>query len=266
MFLSPPQRVVKHTLVGRILLCIPVTIYFLVLGILSLDPEPVPTLAWVIGGVALALTVWGCIAIGKNQVSIHSEGVQQDGPFGSRAIRWEDVTETRYRRTQSVNTGAHFGLLGWLIYALASRGNAGDGGQESLTVISSDGAKVKLTSNYKGVEFAIGDVHRAVNMRLLEDARRRVRQGETVVFGNVGVSSAGVSWKGKAPISYAEIVSIELEAGNLKVKQQGKWIAPVSVAAQKVPNVFVALDLMKELKYGPNQPQPAFLQAAQVKF
>lgn len=265
MFLSPPQRVVKHSLVGRILLCLPVTIYFVILGVISLDPEPVPMLAWIIGAAALALTVWGCIAIGKNQVSVHTDGVQQDGPFGSQGIRWQDVTETRYRRTPAVNAGAHFGLLGWLIYSLVSRGNTGDGGQESLAVVSSDGAKVKISSNYKGAEFAIGDVFRAVNPRLLEDARRRVRQGDTVKFGDVGISSAGVSWKGKPPVPYAEITSLELEGPNLKVKQQGKWMAPVSVAAQKVPNVFVALDLMKELKYGANQPQPAFLQAAQVK-
>ena len=265
MFLSPPQRVVKHSLVGRILLFIPVTLYLVILGIMSLDPEPVPMLAWIIGAVALALTVWGCLAIGKNKISIHAEGVHQEGPFGSRAVRWADVTETRYRRTPAMNAGAHFGLLGWLIYALATRGNTGGGGQESLTVISSDGAKVKISSNYKAVEFAIGDVHRAVNPRLLEEARRRAQRGETVTFGNLGVSAAGVTWKGKAPVSYADIESMDVEGSNLKVKQQGKWMALVSVPAQKVPNVFVALDLMKEFKYGPNKPQPAFLQAAQVK-
>lgn len=254
MFLSPPQRIIKHNYVGRLLLAVPVALYFLILWIISMD-EPVPMLAWGAGAIAVALYVWAWFAIAKNQISIHAEGVQQDTPFSSRAIRWEDVSETRYRRVPVANqVGAHFGLLGYLIVAFANRGNSGGAGaQETLTVIASDGTKVKVTSNYRASEFAVGDVFRAVNPRLLDDARRRVKQGDTVMFGNLGVSAVGVAWKGKAPVSYGDITSIDVEGTNLKVKQQGKWMAPVSVAAQKVPNVFVAVDLMKELKYGPNR-------------
>jgi len=265
MFISPAQRVTKHTLTGRILLFLPVALYFTIVWIASLDGN-LGTAWWVAGAIVVGVYIWACVMIGKNRISIHAEGIEQQGAFSARSLRWEDVTETRYKRVP-VNNAAHFGLIGIAVVAIMNRRGSGTGGaNEQLKVLAADGTKISLSSNYKDVGLAILDVRKAVDPRLLEQARRRVKEGDTVRFGNLAISGVGVAWKNKTPIPFSAITAAEIGGANFRVKQEGKWLDAISVSAVKVPNVFVAIDLIDELKHGGVRPKDPLTMTQQVGF
>jgi hypothetical protein len=267
MFVSPAQRVIKHNLTGRILLFLPVGIFLAILGVIAVDGH-IETVWWIAATIIVALYVWACVAIKRNSVSIHAEGIRQEGAMSVREIRWEDVTETHYKRVPVTNqAAAHFGLIGMAIAMFANRNSSGGGGgSETIKVIGTDGSVVHISSNYRDSSLALADVRRAVEPRLLEHARRRVKEGDTVQFGRLGVSQAGVSWKGKPPIPFNAIEKVEIGGANFRIKQQGKWLDAISVSTTKVPNVFVAIDLIEELKHGGVVPKNPFTSAQQVGF
>jgi len=250
MFISPAERTFKHNLTGRIGLCVPALIFLTILGIISVD-QKVAALWWAAAAGAIALTVWGCALLGKNRVEIHAEGMLQQGPFSAREIAWQDVTETRFKQNPLANSAAvHFGLIGAVIAAVASSRTTSSGGTVEMKVASADGTRISLSSNYRDVAAAIREVLRRVNPRLLQEARRRVRQGDTVQFGNLSLNVTGVIWKSKPPIPYGDITKAVITGTHLRVKQQGKWLDPIAVRTEKIPNVFVALDLIEEMQSG----------------
>jgi len=87
-------------------------------------------------------------------------------PFREKDLRWDEITETRYGQ-QPINAGAHFGLIGWLIAAMARATNKMI---RSLELIGPH--KIVLNSNIRDVEELVRLVLAAVNPRLRKDAER----------------------------------------------------------------------------------------------
>lgn len=200
-----------------------------------------PTLLWV--SIALGLAGVGFwFAVGKSAVVISDSGVRRESLFGQQELAWSQVAETRYQ-VVPINVYAHFGLIGALI-AMSSKKSAR--AHLTLELIDRDRKKLKVTSNYRNADEAIGIILSRLLPPMVQSVKSRVQRGETVQFGGLGLSATAVIWKGTS-IPVTEITKAELAASNLQIKRTGKWLSAVSVRSNKVPDVLVFLEVLESL-------------------
>jgi len=248
VIISPPEQTYRQNLTLRLAAFLVPAIAWTIVGIIALDEPEVPATAV---GIAILLTIlwvvlW--VAVGKAEVTIHTEGIRRVTVLGVQEMVWQDIVETRFSQVPvSHAAAAHFGLLGYLI-AAASPGAAS--GQRRLALQTADGHKLKLSENWRDVENAIRTVLQRVNPRLRQEMQKQIQNNMTVKFGNVSLSQEGVIWKNKEPIPFHRIVKCKVEGANLRIKEEGKWLDNISVNTGKVPNVFVLMDLIDSLRAG----------------
>jgi hypothetical protein len=84
-----------------------------------------------------------------------------------------------------------------------------------------------------------------VNPPYLVSARTDLQQGKEVFFGDLVLTSSGIRFK-KKEVAYKDIESAKISGRDFRVKQSGKWLDAVAVPSQKIPNIFVAIDLIEE--------------------
>jgi hypothetical protein len=201
------------------------------------------TLKWVSLVLLAALAaVW--IAAGKSVLVVSDAGVRRESVLGHQEMAWGQITETRYR-VIPINLYVHFGLIGALI-AMASKSAKSGSAQLTLQLISADGKKLKVTSNYRHADEAIGLILQRILPPKVQSVKARLQRGETVKFGGLGLSATEVIWKNNA-IPVSQITKAELAGSNLQIKRQGKWISAVSVRSDKVPDVLVFLEVLESL-------------------
>ena len=200
-----------------------------------------PTLLWISVAVVLAgIALW--VAIGKNALIISDSGIRTESIFGQQEMAWSQITETRYQ-VIPVNVYMHFGLVGALIAMSSKKSSRAN---LTLELISLEQNKLKVTSNYRNADEAIGIILGRLMPPMVQNVKNRLQRGETVQFGSLGLSATAVTWKGNA-IPVGEITKAELVGANLQIKRQGKWLSAVSVRSNKVPDVLVLLDVLESL-------------------
>ena len=200
-----------------------------------------PTLLWV--SIALGLAAIGLwVAMGKSAIVVSDSGVRRESAFGQQEIAWSQVAETRYQ-VVPINVYAHFGLIGALI-AMSSKKSAR--AHLVLELIGQDCKKLKVTSNYRNADEAIGIILSRLMPAMVQNVKSRVQRGETVQFGGLGLSATAVVWKGNS-IPVTEISKAELAGSNLQIKRTGKWLSAVNVRSNKVPDVLVFLEVLESL-------------------
>src|SRR5258708_6674996 len=199
-----------------------------------------PALLWISIGLMFAVAaLW--IALGKSVLIINDAGVRRESILGQQEITWSQIAETRYR-VVPINVYAHFGLIGALL-AMSSKSNRV---QLTLELIGQDRKKLKVTSNFRKAEEAIGIILSRILPPMVQNTKARVQRGETVEFGGVGPSAAAVSWKGSS-IPVSAITNAELVRTNLQINRLGKWLSSISVRSDKVPDVLVFLEVLESL-------------------
>ena len=204
-------------------------------------PSSHPELVWSSVGVLAAVAAFW-ILFGKNALIISDAGIRRESAFGQQEMAWGQVTETRYRIIP-INVYGHFGLLGMILAASSKSGKA----QLQLELISNDGKKLKITSNYRNSGDAMGLILARILPPMVQDVKARLQRGETVQFGNnLGLSATTVTWK-KTSIPVSQISKAELLRTNLVIKREGKWMAAVTVRSDKVPNVLVFLEALESV-------------------
>lgn len=200
-----------------------------------------PTLLWIsIALMAACVGLW--IVMGKSVLILNDSGVRRESVFGQQEMTWSQVAETRYQ-VVPINVYAHFGLIGALI-ALSSK--KASRAQLTLELIGHDHTKLKVTSNYRNADEAIGIILGRLMPAMVQSAKSRVQRGETVQFGGLGLSATAVTWKGDS-IPAVDITKAELVGSNLQIKRTGKWLSAVSVRSNKVPDVLVFLEVLESL-------------------
>lgn len=204
---------------------------------------------------ALAASSLGCVLLflylHKNVVTIHDEGLVQTRLFlGERQIEWKDVTETRYKQTAlAQDLMIHFGLLGALISPFVGKGESSKKGTQELKIIGREKASITLSNYFSHVREAIRTTLERINPAMLEQNRAELRQGKNVRFGDLVIASSGITFK-KKRLAYSEVESVKLTGREFRIRQTGKWLDAVVVPSQKIPNVFVAIDLIEEFRQG----------------
>jgi hypothetical protein len=227
---------------GRIVLALGVL--GLIVGLWSAQDDPHtsahPNLLWVsIGLIATVAALW--VVLGKSALIINDSGVRRESVLGQQEIAWSQITETRYR-VVPINVYAHFGLIGAVIAASSKSGKA----QLMLELIGQDRKKLKVTSNFRNGDEAIGIILGRIMPPMVQSTKARLQRGETVQFGGIGLSAKAITWKG-ASIPVSEITKAELVRSNLQIKRQGKWLSAISVRSDKVPDVLVFLETLESL-------------------
>ena len=197
-------------------------------------------LVWVSAGLLAACAgLW--MALGKTVLIINGAGVRCESILGQQEMAWEEIVEARYR-VVPVNVYAHLGLIGALLAMSSKSGRA----QLNLQLIGNSGKKLKVTSNFRNADQAIGIILGRILPPMVQNMKARLGRGETVRFGPIGLSAANITWKG-ASIPVSDVVSAELSGSNLRVKRQGKWLAAISIRSDKVPNVLAFLEVLESL-------------------
>lgn len=202
-----------------------------------------PTLMWVSIVLMAALAAFW-MAAGKSALIISDAGVRRESLFSRQEMAWDQITETRYR-VIPINVYAHFGLLGALL-AMSGKSSKSGRAQLTLTLVSGDGKKLKVTSNYRHADEAIGLILERILPPRVQNVKARVQRGETVHFAGLGLSAAALTWK-KDSIPLSQITKAELAGSNLQIKRQDKWMSAVSVRSDKIPDVLVFLEVLESL-------------------
>jgi uncharacterized protein DUF6585 len=242
MFPSPAQRTFRETLTWRVVAALPF-LGMLTWGIFDYsDSHAFDPILWSVIAFFGLIFVFACVWAAKRRISIHQEGISYVSLLGEADLGWVEISETRYSH-QPINVGAHFGLLGLLINAIATRNSSGERVIRKLKIIGP--RTITITSNIKNMEQAVYAVFDAVNPRIRQQAEQVLNTGGTVAFGNVSLSPQGVIWKSKEPIPYTSITKCRIGGGSLQIKAEGKWLNNISVNAGKVPNIFVLLDMVE---------------------
>jgi hypothetical protein len=242
-FLSPPRKTFRYTVVWCIAAALPFFPLLLWVAYDFYQSRHVDPVLGFFTGIFGLLFAYACLWR-KTTVAIHEEGISYKSPFGQKDLRWNEITETRYGQ-QPINMAGHFGLIGWLVAAAAGGNNKMN---RSFELIGPQ--KIAVNSNVRDVEELVRLCLAEINPRLRKDAERILNSGGTVSFGKISLSPAGVVWKSKEPIPYAAIVKSKIDGSMLRIKAEGKWLDNIAVAAKKVPNVFILLDLIEEKHSG----------------
>ena len=238
------QRTFRQSTTTRMALAV---LLFLPLGIawsLVDDPNPTanPGLMWITAATAVVYMAL-CVVIGKTILTISEQGVRRETVFGVQEIPWSQIKETRYLE-KPVRVGAHFGIIGMMMSAAAKSAAKSS---IVLTVISSDGGFLKVTSNFRQAKDAANAILAQILPAMLAATRSRLRRGETVRFGTIALTSTDLAWKSQPGVPLPELASAEIVGADLKIKCVGKWRNFISIRSDKVPDVFVLLELLDEM-------------------
>lgn len=199
-----------------------------------------PNLIWLSIAVIASVAVFWILQT-KSALIINDAGVRRESAFGQQEMAWNQIARTRYR-VVPISAYGHLGLIGALLAMTTKSGRA----QLSLELISSDGKTLKVTSGFRDSTEAIGMILGRILPGIVQSAKTRIQRGETVQFGDVGISASTVTFK-KTSIPLSEITKAEIVGSNLQVKRRGKWLAAISVRSDKVPDVLAFLELLESM-------------------
>ena len=82
-----------------------------------------------------------------------------------------------------INVYAHFGLIGAVLAMSSKSGRA----QLTLELISDDRKKLKVKSNFRNADEAIGIILGRILPPMVQNVKVRLQRGETEQFGGVGL-------------------------------------------------------------------------------
>lgn len=252
MIVSQPKASYRYSYVIQVAVLLPVALFILVgyvayTGEAARDSLVTTILALIVSSLAcLALFVY----FNRQRVFVHEEGLVLSRLFlKDRQIEWKDVKETRYRQTSlAQDLLMHLGILGALFTPFVGNKESAKKGTQELKVIGAQGS-ITLSNYFKNVRGGIRTALEQVNPPMLTAMRKQLDQGQEVLFGSLSLNQQGICWKRKR-VAFAEIESAKILGREFRVKQSGKWLDAIAVPSQKIPNVFVAIDLIEEKRHG----------------
>lgn len=195
-----------------------------------------------IGSVMVIGSVVLWMALGKSRITLHSDGATRTTMFGSTEMRWDEVTDYRYRSIP-VSAGGHGGLIGALVLGALAKNNTGAANQW-FKLQTRDGRSLAITTNWRDVDAAIEFAVERVHAHGAADLIARLASGTPVELGPISLTADAIA-SGNKSVPFSEVKSVVLGGGRLAVKKNGKMLAAFSVASSKVPNVFALLDALR---------------------
>lgn len=106
-----------------------------------------------------------------------------------------------------------------------------------------DGRKYTFNNALRNVTELIATVQQEVTPRILARASEAYDAGETIPFGKLGVSKAGIS-RGKQTLPWDQVRRVTVDKGVITVRKQGSLLKWTSVPVAEMPNFFVFASLV----------------------
>src|SRR6266404_2937475 len=180
-FLSPHRKTFRYTVTWCIAAALP---FFPLLAWVAYDfyqsRNVDPVLGFFTGAFGL-LFAYACLWR-KTTVTVHEEGISYKSPFRQKDLRWNEITETRYGQ-QPINVAVHFGLIGWLVAAIAGGHNKMNRsfeliGPQKITVNSNiDGSMLRIKGEGKWLDNIAIMAKKVPNLFILLDLIEERRSG-----------------------------------------------------------------------------------------
>jgi len=113
----------------------------------------------------------------------------------------------------------------------------------SCKVQLDDGRKYTFNNALRNVTELIATIQQEVTPRILARASDAYDAGETIPFGKLGVSKAGIS-RGKQTLPWDQVKRVTVDKGVITVRKQGSLLKWASVPVAEMPNFFVFASLV----------------------
>jgi len=188
------------------------------------------------GGTLLALGALAIMQQNRSKVVVRTDGVERWGLRGKIwALRWAEMIELRYRAVKM--RVYHVIPAGTNIY---------------VTLTDPQGKKRRLPSNMKGMDVLAERVADQQTAAHFPQARATIDRGEEVRFGKALILdrekiSVRKLLGGYKSCALTDIEKVAVEAGFLRIRQRGKFLAFGGGSVGGIPNVFLFLRLLDSL-------------------
>jgi hypothetical protein len=116
----------------------------------------------------------------------------------------------------------------------------------ALEIRLAGGRRLALSRSLANLEALVQYVKRGVYPLLHESLRAEFNRGRELEFGPLRVTSGGVQ-SGKKTIAWADLGSVDVQAGNLVVTSRDPSGDRLRVAAARVPNIDVCVQIIRLL-------------------
>jgi hypothetical protein len=175
------------------------------------------------------LAGWGAYANWNKGVANYERGFAYNDRKGLQVWRWEDVVSMTSAVTRHYTNGIYTGTTH--LYTLFNR-------QNQRLVLSDSLAKVEQLAQ---------EIDQNIFPLLYGRAADQYNTGQTIVFGPVAISKAGISIS-KKTYPWTDVKEVSIRQGILKVsRKEGGWFSGASAAASVIPNLRVLLTIIQQV-------------------
>lgn len=115
------------------------------------------------------------------------------------------------------------------------------------TITLANGEKVRVDNTFKKIDKLGDSIQRMSANVLLPRALAAYQSGQSLPFGAISLSKAGVS-NGKEAVPWSNIKQITTQSGALIVKRNDKQLAWVKTPVAKTPNFYIFMDLVGRIQ------------------
>lgn len=120
------------------------------------------------------------------------------------------------------------------------------------TLCREDGTKLKVTEFYDQPERWGPALQQEITRAQLPGLLTRLGQGETLPYGGFSVNLGGVA-TAKGSLTWPKIEKADVSQGALVLRKRGKKLPWANVPVKRIPNLFLFLTLVEQLRYGGRQ-------------
>ncbi len=175
------------------------------------------------------LAGWGAYANWNKGVATYERGFAYNDRKGLRIWRWEDVVSMTSAITRHYTNGIYTGTTH--IYTLYNR----------------QSQRLVLSDSFGKVEELTKDIDQSIFPLLYGPAADQYNAGQTIVFGPVAISKAGIAI-GKKTYPWADVKEVSIHQGILKVsRKEGGWFSGARASASTIPNLRVLLTIIQQV-------------------
>ena len=236
----PPHKRWRLVIVTAIL----ALIFLVVGGVLAFvavtEPQAADGVVSVVVGTLVATVpfgffVWAVLSspvfsqrVRGRQIHVFEDGYVRITGHGPHVYRWGDV-RTVYQEIATTYDKGH-----------------SSGTKYRFRITFEDG-RVETLNTYTTDMAIFGPLVQAEIARAqVPQARQLLRSGQSVAFGHIVLSDAGLAAGRKGPVPWAEIRGVQVFQGRLRVLRRGKRTPFASTPAKKIPNLYTFLALANE--------------------
>jgi len=175
------------------------------------------------------LEAWTVIASWNKRVAIYERGFVARDRKGFQTWRWEDVTRLYAAVTRHYANGIYTGT------------------SHVYTLVHAQGKRLVLNDAYVRVEELGKLIDQKTLPILYERASGQYNAGQTLPFGRLTLSKAGIQI-GKKTYQWGEIEQVSIRRGILRVaKKDGGWFSGASASVSAIPNLRVLLSMIDQI-------------------